>query len=84
MSDLKKIFVYLIALLLISNPIYFTNNTFAQSQYDQYSEELSIVQAGNAAYWSITLSDVNTTGILSDNLKNFNGIQSFYFVNIST
>ena len=83
MSVLKKIFVYLIVLLFISNPIYFANNTFAQSQYDQYSEELSIVQAGDIAYWSITLSDVNTTGILSDNLKNFDGIESFSLIQYS-
>ncbi|HIC77050.1 MAG TPA: hypothetical protein EYO89_04190, partial [Candidatus Dadabacteria bacterium] len=77
---MKKIFVYLILLLLIPNSIYFSNNTFAQSQYE---EELSIVQAGNLAYWSITLSGVNTTGVLSDNLRNFDDIESFSLIQYS-
>ena len=80
MNNLKKIFVYLILLLLIPNSIYFSNNTFAQSQYE---EELSIVQAGNLAYWSITLSGVNTTGVLSDNLRNFDDIESFSLIQYS-
>ncbi len=83
MSNLKKIFVYLILLLLIANPIYFSNNTFAQSQYDRYEEELSIVLAGDLIYWSITLFDVNTTGFLSDDLKNFDGIESFSLIQYS-
>jgi len=82
-NNLKKIFVYLILLLLIPNSIYFSNNTFAQSQYDGYGEELSIVLAGDLIYWSITLSDVNTTGVLSDNLKNFDGIESFSLIQYS-
>ena len=83
MSNLKKIFAYLILLLLIANPIYFSNNTFAQSQYDRYEEELSIVLAGDLIYWSITLFDVNTTGFLSDDLKNFDGIESFSLIQYS-
>ena len=35
-----------------------------------YKEELSVSVSGDIAYWSIRLTDVNTTGVTSQNLDN--------------
>lgn len=42
-----------------------------------YKEELSVSVSGDIAYWSIKLTDVNTTGVTSQNLDNSFGVDSF-------
>ena len=42
-----------------------------------YKEELSVSVSGDIAYWSIRLTDVNTTGVTSQNLDNSFGVDSF-------
>nr|AIF18808.1 hypothetical protein [uncultured marine thaumarchaeote KM3_84_F03] len=59
-------------LLLLTTIVSFPNITAS----DNYSENLSVTVSGDLTYWSISLSDVNATGVVSPSVSS-SGVDSF-------
>ena len=69
---MNKLILPLTLLLLLSTIVSFPNITAS----DNYAESLSVTVSGDLAYWSISLSDVNATGVVSSSISS-SGIDSF-------
>ena len=62
---MNKLILPLTLLLLLSTIVSFPNITAS----DNYTESLSVTVSGDLAYWSISLSDVNATGVVSSSIS---------------
>ena len=69
---MNKLILPLTLLLLLTTIVSFPNITAS----DNYTENLSVTVSGDLAYWSISLSDVNATGVVSSSISS-SGIDSF-------
>ena len=69
---MNKLLLPLTLLLLLTTIVSFPNITAS----DNYTENLSVTVSGDLAYWSIVLSDVNTTDVVSSSIST-SGIDSF-------
>ena len=69
---MNKLILPLTLLLLLSTIVSFPNITAS----DNYTESLSVTVSGDLAYWSISLSDVNATSVISSSVSS-SGIDSF-------
>ncbi|MCH2380195.1 MAG: hypothetical protein MK228_01570 [Nitrososphaerales archaeon] len=69
---MNKLLLPLTLLLLLTTIVSFPNITAS----DNYSENLSVTVSGDLTYWSISLSDVNATSVISSSVSS-SGIDSF-------
>ena len=69
---MNKLLLPLTLLLLLTTIVSFPNI----SASDNYSENLSVTVSGDLTYWSISLSDVNATSVVSSSVSS-SGIDSF-------
>ena len=69
---MNKLLLPLTLLLLLTTIVSFPNITAS----DNYTENLSVTVSGDLAYWSISLSDVNVTNVVSSSISS-SGIDSF-------
>ena len=69
---MNKLILPLTLLLLLTTIVSFPNIIAS----DNYTENLSVTVSGDLAYWSISLSDVNATGVVSSSISS-SGIDSF-------
>lgn len=69
---MNKLLLPLTLLLLLTTIVSFPNI----SASDNYSENLSVTVSGDLTYWSISLSDVNVTSVVSSSVSS-SGIDSF-------
>ena len=69
---MNKLLLPLTLLLLLTTIVSFPNITAS----DNYSENLSVTVSGDLTYWSISLSDVNATSVVSSSVSS-SGIDSF-------
>ena len=69
---MNKLLLPLTLLLLLTTIVSFPNI----SASDNYSENLSVTVSGDLTYWSISLSDVNATSVISSSVSS-SGIDSF-------
>ena len=69
---MNKLILPLTLLLLLTTIVSFPNIIAS----DNYTESLSVTVSGDLAYWSISLSDVNATGVVSSSISS-SGIDSF-------
>ena len=69
---MNKLLLPLTLLLLLTTIVSFPNITAS----DNYSENLSVTVSGDLTYWSISLSDVNATCVISSSVSS-SGIDSF-------
>jgi len=70
---MNKLLLPLMLLLLLTPAISFPNITASTN----YQEHLSISTSGDSAYWSIKLSDVNVTEVITSQSSSLSGIDSF-------
>ena len=69
---MNKLLLPLTLLLLLTTIVSFPNIIAS----DNYSENLSVTVSGDLTYWSISLSDVNATSVVSSSVSS-SGIDSF-------